>query len=203
MNSGLDALKNRGRGERKKPIPPPRHSPRETPVMLPEPGPQHNADAIADGDETAVATPTQKTLPNETTVVVDQQAPTTGEASLAVTAEAQSAVAPTGSGSESEPIAPTPESAAAHAPAPADKPISHSNVVTEELKKKTISVGQGEEDFLRQVVVAGMLGKVDANQSATIRLALRRLQAEMTPEQVAEEIRRGIVKSGEGGRPRF
>lgn len=201
MNSGLDALKNRGRGERKKPIPPPRHSPRETPVMLPEPGPQHNADGV--GADTAVASPTQKTLPNETTVVVDQQAPMTGEASPATTAAAQSAVAPTGSGSESEPIAPTPESAAAHAPAPAGKPIAHSNVLTEELKKKTISVGQGEEDFLRQVVVAGMLGKVDANQSATIRLALRRLQAEMTPEQVAEEIRRGIVKSGEGGRPRF
>lgn len=169
MSSGLDALKNRGRGERKKPIPPPLHAPRATPVTAPEPA----ADEQSSQSDVNMSTTAE--------VVVEQPAQT------------------------QEPAAQIDK------PAPTEKApettAQPSNVVTaEHMRKKTVSLGAAEEAFIQKVVVAGMLspaGKVDSNQSATIRLALRRLQADMTPEQIAEEIRQGLNKTGESGRPRF
>lgn len=169
MSSGLDALKNRGRGERKKPIPPPLHAPRTTPVEAPEPA---SDDASSQSDVNM----------SETRSTVVEQPVQAEEHSRQIAPDATSAQA---SVTTAQP----------------------SNVVTaEHMRKKTVSLGAAEEAFIQKVVVAGMLspaGKVDSNQSATIRLALRRLQAEMTPEQIAEEIRQGLNKTGESGRPRF
>lgn len=187
MSAGLDALKSRGRGERKKPIPPPRHSPRSTPVEVPETEPEVEAVTPADSP---VAEPEVQAIPTSTPAVD-------------TTAVAQ----PNESSPAAEPAAATPSASIQGADEAVATPAQQTNVVTaESMAKKTVFIGAGEEALLRQVVVAGMMhpgGKVDSNQSATIRLALRRLQAEMTPEQIVEEIRRGLTKTGESGRPRF
>ncbi|MFJ4167847.1 hypothetical protein ACIPY5_20025 [Microbacterium sp. NPDC089698] len=166
MSTGLDALKNRGRGERKRPIPPPQHVARAEPVALPE---SESAQEVA-------VTPDSVPSPSIAPTTVRDDAPESPGA--------------TGRGHQKSALRKEP-----------------SKVVTAKSgSKKTIHVGAEEEAFLQSVVVAGMLhpgGKVDANQSAVIRLALRRLQAELAPEAVVEEIRRGLIKTGESGRPRF
>lgn len=168
MSSNLDALRKRGRAERKNPIPPSLHTPRTTPVTLPEPS----------VDDTATA-------PDTTAAPVVDEAPQREQ--------------------QASPVAPQ---VPAEQPAPvAAPPARQTNVVTEKrLLKKTLFMGPEEDAFLREIVAAGQLhpeGKVDANQSATIRLALRRLRAEMTPAEVVEEIKGGLNKTGESGRPRF
>lgn len=176
MSNGLDALKNRGRGERKNPIPPPIHSPRKTPVTVTEP----TADETLPESEGSLAPVAARAVDAADERVEQQQ--------------------------QTESTAPqiAPPAAVEKAPEAPEQPT---NVVTAEpMTKKTVFIGVGEDTFIRQVVVAGMLnagGKVDSNQSATIRLALRRLQAELTPEQIVEEIKQGLSKTGESGRPRF
>lgn len=75
----------------------------------------------------------------------------------------------------------------------------------QELVKKTIYLSTREDDFLENVYLAGRRspgGKVDANRGAVVRLALRRLESELSPEQIVEEIRAGITRPA-AGRPRF
>lgn len=75
----------------------------------------------------------------------------------------------------------------------------------QELVKKTIYLSTREDDFLENVYLAGRraaAGKVDANRGAVVRLALRRLESELSPEQIVEEIRAGITRPA-AGRPRF
>lgn len=75
----------------------------------------------------------------------------------------------------------------------------------QELVKKTIYLSTREDDFLENVYLAGRRspgGKVDANRGAVVRLALRRLEGELSPEQIVEEIRAGITRPA-AGRPRF
>lgn len=75
----------------------------------------------------------------------------------------------------------------------------------QELVKKTIYLSTREDDFLEDVYLAGRRapgGKVDANRGAVVRLALRRLEGELSPEQIVEEIRAGITRPA-AGRPRF
>lgn len=75
----------------------------------------------------------------------------------------------------------------------------------QELVKKTIYLSTREDDFLENVYLAGRRaagGKVDANRGAVVRLALRRLESELSPEQIVDEIRAGITRPA-AGRPRF
>jgi len=75
----------------------------------------------------------------------------------------------------------------------------------QELVKKTIYLSTREDDFLEDIYLAGRRapgGKVDANRGAVVRLALRRLESELSPDQIVDEIRAGITRPA-AGRPRF
>lgn len=165
MTDGISALRNRTKGERKNPIPPPRNKPREKPVdVLPTP-------AV---DDAAV-----------------EQQPAAEVASIP----------------ESKPSAPRFEQRGTEAPESGG--VVHTADVAQSgrLVKKTISLSSTDEQFLQAVTVAGMLhpgGKVDANQSAIIRLALRELRASMSEIEIVERIKGGQTVPGKsGGRPRF
>jgi hypothetical protein len=97
-------------------------------------------------------------------------------------------------------------------PAPAADPTATSPAPKEanrsaggEMKKRTIYLTAGDDDWLEEVYLAGRTsptGRVDANRGAVMRYALRRLQAESTPAEVVEVIRAGINRENPG-RPRF
>lgn len=75
----------------------------------------------------------------------------------------------------------------------------------QQLVKKTIYLSTREDDFLENVYLAGRRaagGKVDANRGAVVRLALRRLESELSPEEIVDQIRAGITRPA-AGRPRF
>lgn len=74
---------------------------------------------------------------------------------------------------------------------PADEPPSQSS----------ISLDRKSDELLEAVRAAGRLGrpKVDANRSATIRLALAMLGEQMTPDEIAAELCRRIRHTGNWG----
>lgn len=123
----------------------------------------------------------------------------------ATKAEAGSPVEPSSSGVPEAAVQPprkrAPKPAAGAKPAPDAKPAAP----VERLAKHTIHLGPAEDEFLEDVFLAGRRkrgGRVDANRSAVVRLALRRLAAEQTPDQIVETIRTGTTKQVTG-RPRF
>lgn len=98
-----------------------------------------------------------------------------------------------------------PKSSPGAGPKRRQQPARDAPPAVERLSKHTIHLGPAEDDFLEDVFLAGRRhsgGRVDANRSAVVRLALRRLAAEQTPSQIVEEIRAGTTKQGTG-RPRF
>jgi len=69
-----------------------------------------------------------------------------------------------------------------------------------------VHLGPVEERFLDEIEIAGRRsasGRVDANRSAVIRLALRRLAEHMSVDEVVDVIREGTTRTGGAGRPRF
>lgn len=73
------------------------------------------------------------------------------------------------------------------------------------LSPSTVSLDRRTEEVLEAVRTAGRFAdpKVDANRSATIRLAVARLAEQMTPEQIADELRRRAPVSQTIGRKRL
>lgn len=67
---------------------------------------------------------------------------------------------------------------------------------TGELIRQTVYLDTASDDTLEAIRAAGRRRKVDTNRSAVIRLALRRLAAELTPDEVAGEIERAAAAAG-------
>lgn len=86
-----------------------------------------------------------------------------------------------------------------------DNPLGTTTTATEGVVKRTIHLGRAEDEFLEDIFIAGRrapAGRVDANRSAAVRLAIRLLQRELSPDQIVDEIRQGTTKPTTG-RPRF
>lgn len=73
------------------------------------------------------------------------------------------------------------------------------------LSPSTVSLDRRTEEVLEAVRTAGRFSqpKVDANRSATIRLAVARLAEQLTPEEIANELRRRAPQSQGTGRKRL
>jgi hypothetical protein len=73
------------------------------------------------------------------------------------------------------------------------------------LAPSTVSLDRKTEEVLEAVRTAGRFSqpKIDANRSATIRLAVARLAEQLTPEQIADELRRRAPQSQGTGRKRL
>src|SRR5690606_8859853 len=72
--------------------------------------------------------------------------------------------------------------------------------------RRTVPLGPVEERFLDEIGIAGRRsasGRVDADRSAVIRLALRRLAEHLSVDEVVDVIREGTTRTGGAGRPRF
>lgn len=89
--------------------------------------------------------------------------------------------------------------------AAAQSPVKSAQLTDEPPSQSTISLDRKSDELLEAVRTAGRLGrpKVDANRSATIRLALAMLGEQMTPDEIAAELRRRTRPTGNGGRPRL
>lgn len=92
------------------------------------------------------------------------------------------------------------------APSSTPAPSSTSETVdVEQLVKTTIHLNAADDRFLDEVSFVGRRAqpKVDASRSAVTRLALRRLAAHMTPDEIVDDLRRGISNSSGAGRKRL
>lgn len=76
----------------------------------------------------------------------------------------------------------------------ASTPIKPSSSGLGELYRSTIYFGSQEDDFLEEVRASArhLKPKVDATRSAVVRLAVKRLMADLTPAEVVNELRRQI-----------
>lgn len=88
---------------------------------------------------------------------------------------------------------------------PAPQTPAKSQVVEGALSPSTISLDRRTEQVLEAVRTAGRFSqpKVDANRSATIRLAVARLAEQLTPEEIANELRLRAPQSQGTGRKRL
>lgn len=175
MPDGLDALENR-RPSTNRRIPPSRHKPRTTPVP------------VKAAEEVAADTPPAA-----------EAKPAKARESAGPAAPAETPGTPSPSKTNSKAVTPPKK-----ASSPSAKDASEAPVV-ERLAKHTIHLGSVEDEFLEDVFIAGRrskAGRVDANRSAVVRLALRRLADEQTPAQIVDTIRKGTSKPATG-RPRF
>lgn len=87
---------------------------------------------------------------------------------------------------------PSPEPPEVRRLRPTSKPAGETSRATEgALAPSTISLDRKTEEVLEAVRTAGRFAspKVDANRSATIRLAVARLSEQLTPEEIAAELR--------------
>lgn len=77
--------------------------------------------------------------------------------------------------------------------------------VATSLAPATVSLDRATEEVLEAVRSAGRFStpRVDANRSATIRLAMARLAEQMTPEEIAAELARRAPKTTTAGRKRL
>ncbi len=68
----------------------------------------------------------------------------------------------------------------------------------------TVHLGDEQLDYLESARIAGLVSRprVDVSKSAVVRLALRRLQQEMTPEQVRDLLASQPTGSGPGRKRR-
>lgn len=81
------------------------------------------------------------------------------------------------------PVAPPETKPAARQPAKA-------RAATSELIRQTVYLDDAADDVLEEVRSASRRRRVDANRSAVIRLALRRLKDDLSAEQIVDEIER-------------
>lgn len=103
--------------------------------------------------------------------------------------------------------APAPRDAAENPPqnAPA-APAEPTLADLTELYRSTIYFGQAEDRFLEDVrtVARRAKPKVDATRSAVVRLAVKRMLSDLTPEQVVDELRaQAPPNTGTPGRRRL
>jgi hypothetical protein len=96
---------------------------------------------------------------------------------------------------------PDPRLAGGRTPRPAPEPVGDPNP----LAPATISLDQRTEELLEAVRTAGRFARprVDANRSATIRLAMALLGEQYTPAQVVEQLRRRTPPGTTTGRKRL
>lgn len=89
-------------------------------------------------------------------------------------------------------------------PAP-ETPTKSETVSVGALAPSTVSLDRRTEEVLEAVRTAGRFSqpKVDANRSATIRLAVARLTEQLTPQEIADELRRRAPHSQGTGRKRL
>lgn len=104
------------------------------------------------------------------------------------------------------PAAPAEPSAEVRPLRPTSKPAGEVSRASEgALAPSTVSLDRKTEEVLEAVRTAGRFAspKVDANRSATIRLAVARLSEQLSPEEIAAELRRRAPKGQATGRRRL
>lgn len=85
--------------------------------------------------------------------------------------------------------------------APAAATVQPPEAVTEpSTVARSVQLDEASEDLLDQVRTAGRRQRVDANRSATVRLALRRMREQLSPEQIAAELKKSQTDSKGAGR---
>lgn len=119
----------------------------------------------------------------------------------------QPVVAPAPATGETSPVVESPPSPKPVAPVPPPAPkvaeVKPSQVEAQPLEKASIYLDPQSDEFLESARIAGRRSKprVDASRSAVVRLALARLAAQMTPDQVVRElVLRAPAHTGEGRR---
>lgn len=90
-------------------------------------------------------------------------------------------------------------------PSPTRPPARKSDGAANSLAPSTISLDRKTEELLEAVRTAGRFAhpKVDANRSATIRLAMTILGEQFSPEQIVAELRRRAPEPSGVGRRRL
>lgn len=174
--SGLDALRqqnNRGKGGGR-PVPPPRHKPREAPVELAAP--------TVEAESAQSAPPTAPTTP--------PTAPTTSPTAPATPPKKERAAAPTATKSQSEPDV-VATASADKKPAKVAPSTIYFDHESDDWLERACAIGrQGRP-------------KVDS-RSGFVRLAVRLLAESMSPEEAVAELRRNAGSStSHTGRPRL
>ena len=92
-----------------------------------------------------------------------------------------------------EPVVITPSAQPAPvAPSPVQPAAAPSTVA------RSVQLDEPAEDLLDLVRSAGRRQRVDANRSATIRLALRRMAEQLSPEQIAAELKKSTTSQAKG-----
>lgn len=128
-----------------------------------------------------------------------------------VAAQAESAIEP--DGLTSEPVVSADEPGADSNAWPATEVVSGaaeqasaapSPVAAGVARPTTVHLGDEQLDYLESARIAGLVSRprVDVSKSAVVRLALRRLQQEMTPEQVRDLLASQPTGSGPGRKRR-
>ncbi len=90
------------------------------------------------------------------------------------------------------------------APAEAPRIATASALVAGVARPTTVHLEDEQLDYLESARIAGLVSRprVDVSKSAVVRLALRRLQQEMTPEQVRDLLAAQPTGSGPGRKRR-
>ena len=188
MSNGIDQLKSRGRRGAGRPMPTPRHKPRQEQVDITST--PHEAEPTTNGP-------------------VETGAPPKASAPTAPTSETTARVSP-----EVE-IRSNATSAAAHA-TPSPPPAHGKDHTTpprpaagttsaRKVGPTTMYFDAETDDWLEDVLAVGRRGtpKV-SSKSAIARLAIRELAKRMTIEQVVDELRRGAATgTNQAGRPKL
>lgn len=83
-------------------------------------------------------------------------------------------------------------------------PAASASVAAGAARPTTVHLGDEQLDYLESARIAGLVSRprVDVSKSAVVRLALRRLQQEMTPEQVRDLLASQPTGSGPGRKRR-
>jgi len=91
------------------------------------------------------------------------------------------------------------------APRPSTAPERASETARDALVRATIHFGAAQDRFLNTVAHTGRMNtpKVDASRSAVTRLAIERLEREMTAEQIVAELTKRAATTSRPGRKRL
>lgn len=119
-------------------------------------------------------------------------------------------LAPAPSSAEQEPLPEAPAAVSAVSPAPVEPEVQATaqgtpEAAVEVLVRSTIHFGAAQDRFLNTVAHAGRMNrpKTDASRSAVTRLAVERLEREMTPEQIVAELASRAAGTTRPGRKRL
>lgn len=94
----------------------------------------------------------------------------------------------------------TPTAAAPPATSPVARKPTQGRPAASEPVRQTVYLDAAADDVLEEVRSASRRRRIDANRSAIIRLALRRLKDDLTLEQIVDEIERAS-KHADTGKP--